>query len=99
MNKYQKALDRLFMWSTNGYCALVFNSKEYKDIKATLQELVDRSTPNKPILLHSGYDDGSEICDTWDCPTCGETFVIEGDTGKCNYCPNCGQKLLWDDKQ
>ena len=64
-----------------------------------LQELVDRATPEKPILLHSGYDDGSEICDTWDCPNCGETFVIEDDTGKCNYCPNCGQKLLWEDKQ
>lgn len=63
-----------------------------------LQELVDRATPTKPILLHSGYDDGGEICDTWDCPNCDETFVIEDDTDKCNYCPNCGQKLLWEDE-
>lgn len=80
MNKYQEALDRLFMWSTNGYCALEYGSKEYEDLKAILQELVDRATPKKPIK------DSHSISA---CSNCGCIFL----SGKPNYCSNCGQAL------
>lgn len=85
MNKYQKALDRLLMWAANGYCALVFNSNEYKDIKAMLQELVDRSTPKKPIT------DSHSISA---CSNCGRIFL----SGKPNYCSECGQAIDWGNK-
>lgn len=41
----------------------------------------------------------------WTCPSCGGTVgerynVTDGkwhhDQKKCNYCPNCGQKILWE---
>ena len=86
MNRYEKASDRLFMWATNGYCALVFNSKEYKDIKAILQELVDRATPRKPIK--DSYSISA-------CSNCGCIFL----KGKQNYCSECGQALDWGDEQ
>lgn len=90
MNKYQEAYNLI-----NGesiFNSLALCDERYKEnMKALdiLRELVDRATPKKPLLRKDGY------CDTWDCPNCGETFVIEDDTDKCNYCPNCGQKIDW----
>ena len=95
-NKYQEAYDRLAF----NFGLQVLDGTEYENEVndfILFGKLVDRATPKKPLLRKDGYDDGSEICDTWDCPNCGETFVIEDDTDKCNYCPNCGQKIDFGD--
>ena len=47
MNKYQEALDLLFMWATNVYCALE-SDKDCAEY-LTLKELLDKATPKKPI--------------------------------------------------
>lgn len=99
MNKYEKAIDNVARYCSDYRTGIFPPRHELSNELDILMELVEKATPIKPILLHSGYDDGSEIRDTWDCPNCGETFVIEDDTDKCNYCPNCGQKLLWGDEQ
>lgn len=91
MNKYQEAYERLSKRTFKHYKTF----EEVFDDIDILGELVKKATPKKPLLRKDGYDDGSEICDTWDCPNCGETFVIEDDADKCNYCPNCSQKLDW----
>ena len=76
MNKYQEALAR--MWE-----GLQTEFKElglaYSD-KQTLQELVDRDTPKKPIWEHAYM--------------CNKCFnqVVENNM---NFCPNCGQALDW----
>ena len=95
MNKYQEAISFIEKQLTTG---MYGNEQYFKKVHASvdsLKELVDKATPKKPLLRKDGYDDGSEICDTWDCPNCGETYVIEDDTDKCNYCPNCGQRIDW----
>lgn len=46
MSKYEEALDELFMWATNGYCALEYGDENYVRLKAVMQELVGLSTPN-----------------------------------------------------
>ena len=79
MNKYQEALDKLLMWSSNGYCALEVESEEYTYLKGTLQELVDRATPVAIELRN----------DAFHCPRCGAS--IHNKLIYTFYCNECGQ--------
>lgn len=96
MNKYRQALLNLDCEIRAINSVYVYSKQNEKDIKL-LAELVKKEIPKKPYYDGDGYDDGSEICDTWCCPNCGQTFVIEDDADKCNYCPNCGQKIDFGD--
>lgn len=77
MNKYQEELDMLT--KTAGFTS------------NTLQELVDRATPKKPIK-----DEPSRIryIPTYVCPTCGQRF--SGWESK--FCYHCGQAFDWSDE-
>ncbi|BET22515.1 hypothetical protein [Solobacterium moorei] len=97
MNKYQEALlnIRYYYAQSHQYKKL----QKYNAIRQleTLQELVDRATPKKPInqstpVVRQGY-----------CPNCkGELqklgsrneVVIEGQL----YCCSCGQALDWSEE-
>lgn len=96
MNKYQEALlnIRYYYAQSQKYKKL----QKYNAIRQleTLQELVDRDTPKKPInqstpVVRQGY-----------CPNCkGELrklgsrneVVLEGQL----YCASCGQALDWSE--
>ena len=98
MNKYQEALlnIRYYYAQSQKYKKL----QKYNAIRQleTLQELVDRDTPKKPInqstpVVRQGY-----------CPNCkGELrklgsrneVVLEGQL----YCASCGQALDWSDNE
>lgn len=97
MNKYQESLDNLIRVS----CPRKVSCKECdfeklcnsqaKGYVDTIQELVDRDTPKKPIK-----DEPSRIryVPTYVCPSCGQRF--SGWESK--FCYHCGQKLdLSDD--
>lgn len=98
MNKYQEALDNLIRVS----CPRKVSCKECDFEKLcnsqakryidTIQELVDRDTPQKPIK-----DEPSRIryIPTYVCPTCGQRFsgIIS------NFCYHCGQSLDWSDEK
>lgn len=90
MNKYQEALDLLFMWATNGYCALE-SDKDCAEY-LTLKELLDKATPKKPI-----EDEIQDIryVTKYTCPTCGGKFT--GTLAK--YCYHCGQRLDWNEDE
>lgn len=90
MNKYQGALDRLFMWATNGYCALEVPSEEYEDLKEIMQELVDKATPKKPIFyVESGYF--TDLCPVCKC-------MVDADDRYCSYCgQRISQRLSWSE--
>lgn len=66
--------------------------KDVKEIKS------NRDEPRAVILEGDGYADGAMVYDTGICPCCGEKFEIDVDP-EYNYCPNCGQKLKWSDKE
>lgn len=84
MNKYQGALDRLFMWATNGYCALEVPSAEYEDLKEIMQELVEKATPKKLKSTTIG------TVELKLCTNCGEAIQWFE-----SYCHGCGQKIDW----
>ena len=50
---------------------------------------------NKPTYEGDGYADGHLVYDTWICPCCEKRYEVDYDNYY--YCPNCGQKLDWED--
>lgn len=80
MNKYQEALvtlcDHLY---ADGDGEIIILSIE------SLDELVDRATPMKPI--RSKANKGAFIC-----PICQDRCFSMGDYG---FCPDCGQAIDW----
>lgn len=103
MNKYQEALDNLVKVScpkkvscTECNINKICNStaKEHVD---TLQQLVDKATPKKPI-----YKDDLFVSERYFfCAHCGSrlpksyNFI---DQMMYPYCPYCGGKQDWSDK-
>lgn len=65
------------------------NYKLIKESYDTLEELVDRDTPMKPLI------DKLVLWDEHKCPVC-ESTVWEVHVHKDeNFCNNCGQRLDW----
>ena len=61
-------------------------------------EAMKKQMPMKPVIEQGApsYYGGSGICSEYcACPKCGEA-VGRGDD-KANYCPECGQKIDWED--
>lgn len=86
MNKYQEALDNL----SNEVFSMfpTYDLEGLADDTRTLQELVDRSIPKKPVReTETGLSYEA-------CPKCGSLAMDDSDYGTAHdYCPNCGQAL------
>lgn len=59
------------------------------------REAVEKQTAKKPDYEGDGYSDGQLIYDTWICPCCAQHYEVDYD--RCDYCPNCGQRIDWRD--
>lgn len=63
-----------------------------------IEEIKEKNTPKNPRLEGDGYaPDGSFVWDTWFCPNCGSAYEV--DCEKYNYCPDCGQKIDWEESE
>ena len=100
MNKYQEALDKY----GNHYWAWGNDERFQADLK-TLQELVDRATPKKPIevtTLIEGWKKDA-LKNGWIalnpklCGNCKQETQWKRSVGenKWDYCPYCGQAIDW----
>lgn len=99
-NKYRKALDNLEL-SLKRYTLYELSEQDYENL-AIIQELVDKetSTSMKPVykFIKEPYEH------RWYCPKCNEIIRtityqdVEEDTGKLNYCPECGTHIDWSDE-
>ena len=69
----------------------------YKQL-GTLGEIknaVEKQMPKSPTYDGDGYaPDGTFVWDEWICPCCGSRFEVEYEEH--DYCPNCGQHILWE---
>ena len=64
--------------------------------KKTLQKLVSKDVPAKVIFERQvGYISG-HITDLPICPNCGVVFSNEVEKIQPEYCPKCGQHLIWE---
>ena len=72
--------------------------QEYKKI-GTLEEVreaVEKQKPIAPTYEGDGYaPDGTFVWDEWICPNCGTRYEVDYDDY--DYCPKCGQRILWED--
>ena len=67
--------------------------------KKTLQKLVSKDVPAKVIFERQvGYISG-HITDLPICPNCGIVFSKEIEQIQPEYCPKCGQHLIWELKR
>lgn len=58
-------------------------------------QALEKQTAKKPTYEGDGYADGHLVYDTWICPCCEKRYEVDYDNY--DYCPNCGQKLDWED--
>ncbi|RHM59667.1 hypothetical protein [Coprobacillus sp. AF33-1AC] len=86
MNKYQEALDFL-----QEECRTIKKGEAKQHIK-TLQELVDKATPIKPIKIikRKLFKDGIDMT-LAECPECNAVLVKPQ-----SICMKCHQKIKWE---
>lgn len=61
------------------------------------KEAVEKQKAKEPSYDGDGYaPDGSFVWDEWLCPCCGARFEV--DYEEHDYCPNCGQHILWEER-
>lgn len=59
-------------------------------------EALEKQIPQSPTYEGDGYADGMLVYDTWICPRCGHHYEVDYDDY--DYCPNCGQRIDWSNK-
>ncbi len=88
MNKYQEALlnIRYYYAQSQKYKKL----QKYNAIRQleTLQELVDRDTPKKPVNWKAERRINGKV--EFNCPVCNRPY-----TERVNFCASCGQAIDW----
>lgn len=89
MKDYQKMLDTLTNVPTgNGF---VGDFSKYRESLLSLQELVDKEKPMKPLP-----SDKPNKVQEWFCPRCkAQVYPYP----HYDYCPECGQHLDWEGKK
>ena len=86
---------RLFMQITDKNSEHKFAEDDYKANEIAIQAL-EKQIPKKATLEGDGYaPDGKFVLDEWICPCCETRYEVDYDDY--DYCPNCGQKLDWED--
>ena len=71
--------------------------QQYKQL-GTMEEVrdaVEKQRAKSQTYDGDGYaPDGTFVWDEWLCPCCGSRFEVEYEEH--DYCPNCGQHILWE---
>lgn len=98
MNKYQEALENIGMIDldeeSNGYDNPKYLKDFYFGEYCILEELVEKATPKKCYIIEEHIKNGWTIrAPIPMCPICDKPIQYHD-----NYCSNCGQKLLWEEK-
>ena len=74
--------------------------KKYREI-GTVEECraaVEKQKEKTPTYEGDGYaPDGTFVWDEWLCPNCESRFEVDYDDY--DYCPNCGQKIDWRERE
>lgn len=89
--KHQKILNTVLR-CTSAY--ILTDSEEFKEIKETLINLMEKDTPKAPISAPYYHIDGPSKSHFFPmCPNCHNNSGIQ------DYCKNCGQKLDWSNNK
>ena len=73
------------------------NADEVAGIVMTaVRKAVAKQIPKVPYFVGDGYSNGELVYDTWICPNCEKAFEV--DVEQYDYCPYCGQRIKWEEK-
>lgn len=98
MNKYDKAMVKLIEIFNSMKLGIEVSAKEFIVCTDTIQELVDKEKPLEIDHTSDGYPDGYYLLyDIAFCPNCDRAFEVTYNEHY-KYCPSCGQRLNWGDK-
>lgn len=83
----------------NGHQRCITKLARYEDTKLTpeqVKQLKERDTAKRPTFEGDGYADGQMVYDTWICPNCETAYEVDYDDY--DFCPNCGQRIDWNEE-
>lgn len=69
-------------------------STNVKDSALIIINALKKQISEEPFLSGDGYWNGELVYDTWECPNCDKSYEL--DYEEYDYCPNCGQKIKWE---
>ena len=92
----KKAIKMLKDWNKD--LSLMEDEKEGIECHELAIKALEKQIPKKPTFDGDGYaPDGSFAWDEWLCTNCGSRYEVDFDDY--DYCPNCGQRIDWSDKE
>lgn len=97
MNEYQKTLKKVSNLSPRDMANKDVR-EQFEFLYNSLEKIVkweEKETPKYVDYEYDGYADGCPVYDIAHCPECGRYFDLDCEE-KCNYCPDCGQRLNWE---
>lgn len=62
-----------------------------------LKSLKDKDEPKAVRYEGDGYADGAMVVDYAFCPSCDHETEVDSENWGCGFCPNCGQRLRWEE--
>lgn len=73
----------------------IWNVDEMREVFDMTISALEKQIPRELIAEGDGYADGSMVYDIFYCPSCDHR--LEDDEVE-DYCPNCGQKICWEEE-
>lgn len=63
-------------------------------------QVIEKQIPKMVNYTANGYSNGELVYDEAECPNCGNDDFEDGiGNWGCNYCPECGQALKWEEEE
>ena len=75
-------------------------AEEHRQLAEWLKELKDFKEKDKSKAVRyegDGYADGAMVVDYAFCPSCNHETEVDSENWGCEFCPNCGQRLRWEE--
>lgn len=76
------------------------STEEHRQLAEWLKELKsfkEKDEPKAVRYVGDGYADGSMVYDYAFCPSCEHETEVDSENWGCDFCPNCGQRLRWEE--
>ena len=75
-------------------------AEEHRQLAEWLKELKSLKGKDEPRAVRyegDGYADGEMVYDYAFCPSCEHETEVDSENWGCDFCPNCGQRLRWEE--
>ena len=75
-------------------------AEEHRQLAEWLKELKSLKEKDEAKAVRyegDGYADGAMVVDYAFCPNCDHETEVDSENWGCDYCPNCGQRLRWEE--